>query len=396
MTREDSSELPLRGIRVIDMSDVWAGPATGMYLADQGADVIKVEPPGGDHTRALYQVPGMDTGLSYLALNRNKRGVRLDAKTPAGLEVLMKLIGTADVLVLNMRSRAASKLGLTYDQLNEEHPRLVYCNVRGFGDKGPYAERRGFDLLARAITGILGNNRLPDGSPHVSSVNVCDLSAAMLCAFGITLALYDRASTGRGREVNVSLLGAGIAVQAGQIAKAERFEVPFQDIPRSILAALPCEDGLDLAVLIGRDEVWKAACEALEIEAMIEAPEFLTPARRYTNRGLLFDALREIFGTRPRSEWLNNLHAHDVPAAPVLSVDEVHGEPQLLENRFVVAPEHPRFGRVSMVGLPMRLSGVDYSRFDPAPDLGQHTDEVLRQAGYGDEDIEGLRRAGAI
>ena len=146
---------PIRGVRVIDLSDVWAGPATGMYLADQGADVVKVEPPDGDTTRLLYRASGMDTGLSYLALNRNKRGVRLDLRKPAGRAALHRLIDQADVLILNLRLAAAAKLGLTYPELSRRNPQLVYCGIRGFGDKGPYAEHRAYDLLARAMTGIM-------------------------------------------------------------------------------------------------------------------------------------------------------------------------------------------------------------------------------------------------
>lgn len=394
-------QLPLAGIRVIDLAQMWAAPAAAMYLADQGAEVIKVEPPWGDDARRTFTLPPLPNGESraFLPLNRNKLGVAVDIRHPAGREIIYRLVRGADVLIHNFRPGVAERLGYDYPTLKKLNPRLIYAWLTGYGPEGPYADRPSYDLIMQALAGILSRRRLPDGTPISSGVWVADMSAAMLLAYGISLALLARERTGEGTVVQTSLLQAALAMQFVDLVEVE-FEVrPERSVDYSaqaMYAPYRCADGEYLILVVVQDAQWQRLCQVLGIPELAQEPRFATALGRAENSPELYDILASLFETRPRAEWLAELQAADIPCAPILTPFEALHQPQVEANRMVVDLADPVAGRIRMVNTPVRLLDFPGIAHRPAPRLGEHTEQVLKSLGYSPAEIAALEAQNVI
>jgi crotonobetainyl-CoA:carnitine CoA-transferase CaiB-like acyl-CoA transferase len=391
----------LTGIRVLDLSQMWAAPGTAMYLADQGADVIKVEPPWGDDGRRAFTQPPVagDESRAFLALNRNKRGIALDIRHPKGREVVRHLAAQADILIHNFRPGVAERLGYDYPTLQALNERLVYAWITAYGGQGPLAAQPGYDLLFQAISGVLDRRRLPGGAPLGAGVWVADCSAPMELAYGIVLALFMRERTGQGRLVTTSLLHAALAMQLPDLVRVEREpESPggLDYTSQAMWAPYRCRDGLFLVIVVIQDEQWKGLCAAIDRAELAADPRYATGLDRARRSAELSAVLGDVFGARTRGEWLRALGAADVPCAPVLEPAEVFEHPQVVANGMLVETAHPVAGRIGMVGPPVRVHGAEGGAPRRAPALGEHTEEVLRELGYSPASIQALESEGVI
>ncbi len=386
----------LEGIRVLDLASMWAAPSCAMYLADHGAEVIKVEPPRGDESRRIFTHTSLgNESPSFLAVNRNKRGIVLDLTKPEGQEIARRLAKGSDVVIHNFRPRVSKRLGLRYEDLEPQNPRLIYVELSAYGRKGPFADRAGYDILFQALSGML-HRRLPDGTPITSGVWAADCSTPIMLAYGVALALLARERTGRGQKVETSLLQMAIAMQFVDLVKPE-VEPPGMRAPstQATFAPYRCADGFWIIPVAISDKEWARLCQALELAHLIADPAFATPQTRAYNNDL-FPILAGVFETKPREEWLRLLQAADVPCAPVVSRDEVFSQPQVIENEMITEVRHPTAGRTLMMGVPVRLSANPGSIRRPSPLQGQHTADVLRELGYDDAAIAQLKKARVV
>jgi crotonobetainyl-CoA:carnitine CoA-transferase CaiB-like acyl-CoA transferase len=378
----------LSGIRVLDLSQMWAAPGAAMYLADHGAEVIKVEPPAGDEARRTLTQPPIVGGesRSFLALNRNKRGIALDIRDPRGREVVRDLVRRADVLIHNFRPGVAERLGYDYPSLRALNGRLVYAWITAYGHEGPLAARPGYDLLFQGLSGILARRRLPDGRPLSASVWVSDCSAPIILAYGIALALLARERTGQGQLVTTSLLHAALAMQLPDLVAVERSHdeesgsVDYTE--QAMFAPYRCRDGRDLVIVVIQDEQWRRLCGALGRADLADDRRYARALDRARESATLAAILAEAFRTRNCDEWLAALASADVPSAPILEPGQVLDDPQVRANAMLATTIHPVAGRTVMVEQPARLHGAESPEARPAPLLGEHTEEILRELGY--------------
>ncbi len=373
------------GIKVLDLTSYIAGSFAATWLADLGADVVKVESPTGDPFRVTR---------GFLAWNRNKRGIVLDLKHPDGLAAFYRMVKQADVVMENYRPGVADRLGVGYDKLRELNPRIIYCSVSGYGQTGPYSQKPAFDPLLQALGGVMAGQGGPGNPPVFLRVAVSDYYAAALAAYGVAAALYVRERTGLGQRVETSLLNAVIAIQAWPFLRLEDDPEPFR--PGSGLVPYQLFQTADgwIFIACGNDGFWRNLCRALDIEAFAEDPRFATQPARYQNREELLGILQDILLTRTTAEWLEVLEAHDVPAAPVRTIEALFDDPQVKHNGMVVELRHPKLGRIRQMGVPVQLSATPGRVVRPAPMLGEHTEEVLREYGFGPEEVAELRAKG--
>ncbi|MGE0862082.1 MAG: CaiB/BaiF CoA transferase family protein [Gammaproteobacteria bacterium] len=393
-----TQEGPLAGYRIIDLSRVLSGPVATMLLADQGADVIKIEPLEGDITRMMgVGSDGMTSG--FLNMNRGKRGMALDLHSPAGIEVVLKLVATADVFVQNFRPGAAAELGLGLEAVRALRPDIVYVSISGFGDVGPYAGKRVYDPVIQALTGLTDIQADNDtGRPRMIRTVVPDKTTALTAAQAITAALLARARHGRGSHVQLAMLDATIAYlwPEGMInytrveaAADRRIGQIAQDL------VFKTVDGYITAGAMS-DAEWRGMCTVLEQPAWLEDPRFKTTAARFIHARERIAATAAVLATRTSAEWLAALDEHGVPCAPVLSRAETLEHAQVLANDLIREYEHPGLGRVRQPRPAARFEGVHFDRQPLAPRLGQHNAEVLAELGYDAEQVAALRHAGVI
>jgi crotonobetainyl-CoA:carnitine CoA-transferase CaiB-like acyl-CoA transferase len=393
-------ESALDGMRVLEITQVMSGPFCGLLLADMGADVIKVEKPAGDDSRRM--APPLINGESaaFMAINRNKRGLCIDLKTVEGKAVLQEMAANADVLIENLRPGAMDKLGLGYEHLSKLNSALIYCSISGFGQTGPYRTRGGFDLVAQAMSGLISVTGHQGQAPVKVGVPIADLNAGMYACYAILTAYIHRLKTGRGQRIDTSLLEAGIAYTfwessiffaTGQnpppMGSAHRLSAPYQ--------VFKAADG-HFALGAANQASWESLCAALNRKDLLRDPRFLTNADRTTNQFELGLLLGQIFAVRPVEEWLALLEKAAVPAGPVYAIDQVYSDPQVKARQMAVEVEHPKAGSTWLIGIPVKLSATPGEIRRPAPTLGQHTDEILREAGIGDERIRALREKGVV
>ncbi len=389
----------LTGILVLDVSQVMAGPFCAMHMADLGADVIKVEPPGGDPTRYMPGGAGTESP-GFNALNRGKRGVVLNLKLAAARNVFLRLAGRADVIIENYRPGVMAAFGLDYARLSVENPRLVYASVSGYGQTGPDARKGGFDLVAQGASGLMSVTGFPAGPPVKCGVPVTDLGAGLFLLAGIMAALYDRVRTGRGQYIDTSLFEAGLALSVWEATQyfsgggipeptgsAHRVGAPYQ--------AFRCADGY-ITIGAWNDRLFSRLCHALGHAEWIEKPEYATSASRVAHREELATAIETITGGAARQHWLGLLDAHEIPCGPINNYEEALRSSQASARDMVLAIDHPTLGRLETLGSPLKLSATPVETGRAAPRLGEHTVQVLRDARYTEAEIATMRDAGAI
>lgn len=386
---------PLSGLRVVDFSRLFAGPYCTMMLADLGAEVVKVEAPEGDEARRFGPPFLGGEGMNFMALNRNKRSVVLDLRSPLGLDVARRLARRADVVVENFRPGVTERLGIDYESLARENPALVYCSISGFGREGPYASRPALDLILQAMTGVM--HRQGRGvRPELVVITVADTFAAALAVQGILAALMARERDGVGQRVEVTLFDALIAAQGYRmISRADRVELPaWEDV--CPYQAFRGADGGWFVVAVVSQANWEALCRCLGREDLLLDARFADNASRVEHRDALVPELERAFASRPSGEWLRLLTQAGVPAGPVRTVEDLFTDPHVLSSKALVEADHPTAGRVLTMGTALRLSRTPPVVAGAAPLLGQHTREVLREVGLSDAEVEDLARNGAI
>ncbi len=383
----------LEGIKVLDLAQHVAGPTTSMYLADQGADVIKVEAwPKGDSSRGSSTTAFLkENGRGFMVINRNKRSIVLDIRKPQGNEVLRRLVKDADVVVLNFRLAAAKRLGVDYETLSALNPRLVYATLSAFGTKGPNADKGGYDRILQGMAGVM-YRRMPNGTPITAGLYAADSSTPMMLAYGIMLALWVREKTGLGQKVEGSLLQTWIALQATDLVRAE--EDPEQPEERTTdvgFGVYQCADSQWINIAPNNDRQFTNACKALGLDYVLEDPRFDDPAQRTLLREEIDPEVAKVIRAGSSQDWLARFNDADVPCGPILTKSQVFDDPQIVANDMLTTVQHPKAGRTRMVTVPLKLSATPGAIRKPSPLLGEHTDEILKGVGYSSEEIDQLR-----
>jgi crotonobetainyl-CoA:carnitine CoA-transferase CaiB-like acyl-CoA transferase len=393
---------PLTGLKVIDLTHVMAGPTCTLMLADMGADVIKIEKsPQGDDTRRMIPPKVGEEAASFLMMNRNKRGIVLDLKTAGGAAILRRLLKTADVLVENFAPGVLDRLGFGYEELKKDHPALIYCSLSGFGRTGPYKERRGFDLVAQAMSGIMTfTGTGPDGPPLKCGAPLSDITAGILAAMGILAAYTHRLKTGEGQWVETSLFEAALVQTYWQSAIALATNVA----PRAMGSAHPlnapyqafeAEDGW---IVVGgaNQKNWLRVLEAIGAPELAEDPRFADNAGRMAHLKELETELAGRFRTRSSTYWLAALEAKGVPCGPVNDMLQALSDPQTKARDMLVEVEHSTLGPVETLGLPVKFSRTPGKVRTGAPLYGEHTREVLAEHGFTAAEIARFEQEGAV
>jgi crotonobetainyl-CoA:carnitine CoA-transferase CaiB-like acyl-CoA transferase len=388
--------LALSGIKVVDLTRILAGPFCTMLLADMGAEVVKVEDPkGGDAVRRQGVIKD---GLSwyFAQFNRNKKSIALDLRSDIGRDALADLIRGADVLVENYRPGVLAEMGFGPERLEALNPRLVVGSVNGYGSTGPYAARPSFDFIAQAMSGFMSVNGEPDGPPLRSGLPMSDLVAGLYAAFGVVCALHARGRTGRGQAVESALTNGLISMlayaSANHFATGENPKRTGNDHPiASPYGLFHAKDG-ELAIAPSTEDIVLRLLRALGLEAMLEDPDFATVAQRMKNRARINAAINEKLGRQTVAHWIETLNRAGVPCGRVMGLDEVFADPQVRAQEMMLEVEHPGHGPVRMTGFPVKLSGTPCAVRLPAPELGQHTEEVLRELGWSPERIAALKK----
>jgi crotonobetainyl-CoA:carnitine CoA-transferase CaiB-like acyl-CoA transferase len=394
--------LPLQGVRVLDISQVMAGPYACMLLGDMGADVIKIEPPGtGDQTRGSmgFKMKGADS-LGFLNMNRNKRSVTLDLKTEAGKEVLLRMARDADILIENYRPGALRRMGLGYDVLQAINPRLVYTSISGFGQSGPWADRPGFDLMAQAMSGVMSVTGYPDSPPVKAGVPVADIGCALFAVYATLSAYIGARNSGQGQYVDAALFDAAMAFSVWDVCDYWGTGKPPQPLGTSNKMTAPyqamaCSDGY-FVMGANNQKLWTKLCELMGRTELLADPRFSTIALRLANRPALQDELEKTFRTNTKDHWVQTLLDHGLPAGPILGYPEAFASEHAQVRGMRMEIDHPVEGKVPNIGFAVKLSGTPQQVRRHPPLLGEHNAEVLGELGLSADEQARLRAAGAF
>jgi crotonobetainyl-CoA:carnitine CoA-transferase CaiB-like acyl-CoA transferase len=393
---------PLRGLRVLDFTRVVAGPYATLLLGDLGADVLKVESPQrGDDSRAWGPPFLADDSAYYLGMNRNKRSIALDLKNPEGVAIARDLAGRSDVVIENFRPGVMERLGLDYESLREGHPELVYCSISAFGERGPYREWAGYDVMISAMGGLMGITGMPGGEPVKVGVAVVDVATGLYAALGVTCAVVEAQRTGQGQRVSTSLLSVELAILinaassyllAGEVmppqGAAHQSIVPYQ--------TFRCADDW-IVIAAPNDRMFAILASELGTPQWPADPRFSTNRARVANREVLCALIGGIVAQLPAAEWLDRLGSAGIAVAPVNRMDQVFADPRVLALDPVIEVEHPRHGPLRMVRPALEFGATAASPAAHPPGLGEQTDELLREVlGLGAAELARLRTAGGI
>ena len=394
--------LPLAGVRVLDISQVMAGPYACLLLADLGADVIKIEPPGGgDQTRGAmgFKMKGADS-LGFLNMNRNKRSVTLNLKTEAGRAVLLRMAKDADILLENYRPGAMKRLGLGYEVIAAINPKLVYTSISGFGQSGPWANRPGFDLMAQAMSGIMSVTGYPGGPPVKAGVPVADIGCALFAVYATLSAYIGAQGSGQGQHVDASLFDSALAFSVWDVCDwwgtgrppeplgtSNKMTAPYQ--------AMACSDG-HFVMGANNQKLWVQLCTLLGRGELLEDVRFSTISLRLANRPALEQELEQTFREQPKDFWVSTLLDAGIPAGPILSYPEAFGSDHAKARNMRMEIDHPIEGKVPNIGFAVKLSGTPQQVRRHPPLLGEHTAEVLAELGIDADEQSTLRAQGAF
>jgi crotonobetainyl-CoA:carnitine CoA-transferase CaiB-like acyl-CoA transferase len=396
-----AQQMPLTGVRVLDLGRHLAGPTCAMLLGDLGADVIKIEKPGvGEDGRAAG--PPFFEGVSafFLSANRNKRSFTLYIKHPEGQETFRRLADTADVVIENFRPGVMDALNIGYDTVSERNPRIIYCSISGFGADGPYADRPGLDQIIQGVSGLMSVTGFEGGEPVRVGIPIADLLTGLYGAYGVLAALQARERTGRGQVVNTSLLEAMVGtmgfqavryINGGGVPPPAGNHHPI-NAPYGVFRA---RDGY-LTLGATGEKRWPQFCRLLDAEEWLDDPRFATNGDRYENRLLLADLINEKLQARTIDEWERFFNEAGIPAGPVYAMDGAMDHPQVRHREMVVERPHPILGTVSLLGLPVKFSDTPSDVHRIPPELGEHTDEILCELGLDDEDRRRMREQGIV
>lgn len=392
---------PLAGMRVLELAQIMAGPTCGMMLADMGADVVKVEKlPGGDDSRSYREPRVNGVSAPFMIMNRNKRGIALNLKEPEGREILLRMVKQADVLTENYRRGTLEKLGVGYEVLSQVNPGLIYCAVSGYGRDGPYGGKGGFDLIAQGFAGLMSVTGEPGGPPVKTGNSVADINAGILAVVGITAAYAHKLKTGQGQVVETSLMEAALqqtywqaatyfatGESAGRTGSAHLLSAPYQ--------AFRTRDGW-INVGGANQPNWERVTDVLGHPEWRDDPRFLTNTARMQNLPALIAAIEPILITRDKADWIAAFDAAGVPVGPVHTIGEALSHPQTLARNMVVDLVHPQAGPTKAIGCPIQFSRTPTQITRPAPMLGEHSRELLKEYGYKDSEIDAFVAQGVI
>ncbi len=401
---------PLAGLRVFDLTRILAGPTCTQLLGDLGCDVIKIERPGeGDDTRKwgppfLQNEAGEDSteAAYYLSSNRNKRSLTLDIANKQGQALARRLIAGCDILVENFKVGGLAKYGLSYADLKDDCPGLIYCSITGFGQTGPYAPRAGYDYLAQGLGGIMSLTGPVDGEPYKVGVGIADVMCGMYAVSAILAALHHRHQTGKGQHVDLALLDTQVAwlvneglnyLTSGKVSKRQGNEHP-NIVPYKVL---PCADGYFI-LAVGNDRQFQSFCAFADAPDLASDPRFTTNANRVRNREALYALLPDVTVKKTQAEWVDGLAGLHVPCGAVNTLDQVFADPQVVHRGMHLKMPYPgsQSGEVDLIGNPIKFSETPVDYRHAPPTCGEHTDEILQEFGLSPEEIAGLKDGGAI
>ena len=401
MTQNSHPAGPLDGVKVLDLTQIMAGPMCTLLLADMGADVIKVERPGGgDDTRRMGSRVAGGFAAGFLALNRNKRSIALDLRAAAGKAVFRRMAAKADIVAENFRPGVMERLGLGYEALSAINPRLIYASISGFGGTGPYRNRGGFDLVAQGMSGLMSVTGFPGGPPAKVGVPITDIGAGSFAAFGILAAYIHAQRTGQGQQVDASLLEAGIAYTVwesseyfasgeipGPLGSAHRVNAPYQ--------ALRTRDGY-INIGAASQPTWEQFCRAIGREELIEDARYKEPNDRKARETELAELLEGILMEHTTGYWLERLESAGVVAGPIYDMSQVYADEQTLAREMLATLDDAELGTLRNIGVPVKLSATPGSIRRRGPALGEHTRDILLEHGYTDGEVDGLVAAGIV
>jgi crotonobetainyl-CoA:carnitine CoA-transferase CaiB-like acyl-CoA transferase len=402
MTDSGAPPRALAGLQVVDMTQALAGPYLGLLLGDLGADVIKVERPDvGDQARG-WGPPFVGSESAYfMAVNRNKRSLTCDIKTPQGREVLRRLLDRADVVISNERRQSYRvRMGMDYESLAQRNPGVVYCSITGFGMTGPYAGRGGYDIIAQGMSGLMSIAGMPDDPPLRVPASIADMCTAMYGLSSVLAALYVRQSSGHGQYIDLSLLEShawwGVIQAASYLANGttpRKYGNDHQTIvPYSTFKA---QDG-HIIIACGSETLWQALCRLLHLEEIQDDPRYATNRERVIRRDEVRQLIEDKLAEKPVAAWYELLRAEDIPCGPIYTIPEMLEDPQMQARGFVVSQEHPVAGTLRTLASPVRLAATPADYRLPPPLLGQHTDEVLAELGFAPAEIAAMRADKAV